>query len=131
MVFLSTCDGVDFHFALLTEFELQPETNQKSKFLNCTVFRLHGNMKQEDRAKAFQGFKTEKSALLLSTDVAARGLDFPRVRCIVQYDSPGEASEYVHRYSFLSVILFYKSCNRGGLIRLTEELLHYNFARDS
>ncbi|XP_078179178.1 P-loop containing nucleoside triphosphate hydrolases superfamily protein [Carex rostrata] len=97
VVFLSTCDGVDFHYTLLNEFKLQPETNQTSKFLNCKVFRLHGNMKQEDRAKAFQGFKTEKSALLLSTDVAARGLDFPRVRCILQYDSPGEASEYVHR----------------------------------
>ncbi|KAJ3687718.1 hypothetical protein LUZ61_016882 [Rhynchospora tenuis] len=97
VVFLSTCDGVDFHHALLTEFELQVETNRILKFLNCTVLRLHGNMKQEDRAKAFQGFKTEKSALLLSTDVAARGLDFPKVRCIIQYDSPGEASEYVHR----------------------------------
>jgi ATP-dependent RNA helicase DDX31/DBP7 len=107
VVFLSTCDGVDFHYALLTEFELQPETNHISKFLNGTVFRLHGNMKQDDRAKAFQGFKTEKSALLLSTDVAARGLDFPRVRCIIQYDSPGDASEYVHRYSFLYIIFYY------------------------
>lgn len=46
----------------------------------------------------FQSFKTEKSALLLSTDVAARGLDIPKVKCIIQYDSPGEATEYVHRY---------------------------------
>jgi ATP-dependent RNA helicase DDX31/DBP7 len=55
-------------------------------------------MKQEDRRNTFQAFKTEKSALLLSTDIAARGLDFPKVRCIVQYDSPGEATEYVHRF---------------------------------
>lgn len=60
-------------------------------------------MDHDDRRAAFQGFKSEKSALLLCTDVAARGLDFPKVRCIIQYDSPGEASEYVHRYSeFLS-----------------------------
>ena len=39
----------------------------------------------------------ERSALLLSMDVAARGLDFLKVRCINQYDSPGEATEYVHR----------------------------------
>ncbi|KAH9702929.1 DEAD-box ATP-dependent RNA helicase 17 [Citrus sinensis] len=59
--------------------------------------RLHGNMKQEDRITTFGAFKIEKKALLLSTDVAARGLDFPKVKCIIQYDSAGEATEYVHR----------------------------------
>lgn len=86
---------------LLSEFqwgsEMHSEANQKQKFLGCKVFHLHGNMEHEDRGKAFQGFISEKSALLLCTDVAARGLDFPKVRCIIQYDSPGEASEYVHR----------------------------------
>ncbi|XP_020097579.1 DEAD-box ATP-dependent RNA helicase 17 isoform X1 [Ananas comosus] len=101
VVFLSTCDAVDFHYMLLSEFqwgsEMHSEANQKQKFLGCKVFHLHGNMKHEDRGKAFEGFISEKSALLLCTDVAARGLDFPKVRCIIQYDSPGEASEYVHR----------------------------------
>jgi ATP-dependent RNA helicase DDX31/DBP7 len=55
-------------------------------------------MDQDDRKKSFLGFSSEKSAILVSTDVAARGLDFPKVKCIIQYDSPGEASEYVHRY---------------------------------
>ncbi|KAK4396816.1 DEAD-box ATP-dependent RNA helicase 17 [Sesamum angolense] len=50
-----------------------------------------------EREASQKTFKTEKSALLLSTDVSARGLDFPKVRCIIQYDSPGEATEYVHR----------------------------------
>lgn len=66
-------------------------------FLKCKIFRLHGSMKPEDRRTTFQAFKTEKLALLLSTDIAARGLDFPKVRCIIQYDPPGEAIEYVHR----------------------------------
>lgn len=51
----------------------------------------------DSRRANFQNFKLEKSALLLCTDVAARGLDFPQVKCIIQYDSPGEATEYVHR----------------------------------
>lgn len=101
MVFLSTCDAVDFHYFLLSEFHWSPnpqmEENQKYKFVGCRAFHLHGNMGRDDRMAAFQGFKSEKSALLLCTDVAARGLDFPKVRCIIQYDSPGEASEYVHR----------------------------------
>jgi len=54
-------------------------------------------MEQDDRKKSFLGFGSEKSAILVSTDVAARGLDFPKVKYIIQYDSPGEASEYVHR----------------------------------
>lgn len=102
MVFFSTCDAVDFHYSLVSEFHLSPnsasELEVTEMFLRCKTFRLHGNMKQEDRRNTFQAFKTEKLALLLSTDVAARGLDFPKVRCIIQYDSPGEATEYVHRF---------------------------------
>ncbi|KAI4379960.1 hypothetical protein MLD38_006196 [Melastoma candidum] len=101
VVFFSTCDAVDFHYNLLKGFRWSPSSQKdeanKNMFLSCKSFRLHGNMKQEDRRSTFQSFKVEKSALLLSTDVAARGLDFPKVNCIIQYDSPGEATEYVHR----------------------------------
>ncbi|QHO57589.1 hypothetical protein HN51_012146 [Arachis hypogaea] len=101
VVFFSTCDAVDFHHSLLSEFHFSTDPQTKERviqmFLGCQTFRLHGNMEHEDRRSTFQAFKTEKSALLLSTDVSARGLDFPKVRCIIQYDSPGEATEYVHR----------------------------------
>ncbi|KAK8939055.1 DEAD-box ATP-dependent RNA helicase 17 [Platanthera zijinensis] len=101
VVFLSTCDAVDFHYFLLKEFKwsVNPyqSKDQREMFLTCSVFRLHGNMEREDRKAAFQGFKKVKSAMLLCTDIAARGLDLPKVTCIIQYDSPGEASEYVHR----------------------------------
>lgn len=101
VLFFSTCDAVDFHYSLLSEFQFSSYSQTEGVqqvFLGCKTFRLHGNMQQEDRRTSFQAFKTEKSALLLSTDVSARGLDFPKVRCIIQYDSPGEATEYVHRY---------------------------------
>lgn len=101
VVFFSTCDAVDFHYALINEFKWSPSSLQEvkeQKFVSCTTFHLHGNMEHDNRRKAFQGFNVEKKALLLCTDVAARGLDIPKVRCIIQYDSPGEASEYVHRY---------------------------------
>lgn len=101
VVFLSTCDSVDFHHTVLTQLEWSPgsqlDMDKKQKFLSCKVFRLHGNMEQDDRKKSFLGFGSEKSAILVSTDIAARGLDFPKVKYIIQYDSPGEASEYVHR----------------------------------
>ncbi|KAJ1298220.1 hypothetical protein BS78_01G437100 [Paspalum vaginatum] len=101
VVFLSTCDSVDFHHTVLSQLEWssgpQLDMDKKKKFLGCKVFRLHGNMEQDDRKKSFLGFGSEKSAILVSTDIAARGLDFPKVKYIIQYDSPGEASEYVHR----------------------------------
>ncbi|KAL8141770.1 hypothetical protein V2J09_014802 [Rumex salicifolius] len=99
VVFFSTCDAVDFHYTLISQFLWPPNSAADSRklFLGCKTFRLHGSMKQDDRRSTFQTFKTENSAILLSTDVAARGLDFPKVRCIIQYDSPGEATEYVHR----------------------------------
>ncbi|KAL3332453.1 hypothetical protein AABB24_032829 [Solanum stoloniferum] len=101
VVFFSTCDAVDFHYSLVSGFQWlsrqHSDTDVKQLFLKCNTLRLHGNMNHEDRRTTFHAFKTEKSALLLSTDVAARGLDFPKVRCIIQYDPPGEATEYVHR----------------------------------
>ncbi|KAK4355754.1 hypothetical protein RND71_024725 [Anisodus tanguticus] len=101
VVFFSTCDAVDFHYSLVSGFQwhshLQSDIEGKQLFLNCNTLRLHGNMNHEDRRTTFNAFKTGKTALLLSTDVAARGLDFPKVRCIIQYDPPGEATEYVHR----------------------------------
>ncbi|KMZ64347.1 ATP dependent RNA helicase [Zostera marina] len=101
VVFFSTCDSVDFHYSLLSQFCWSPdsrvEEKEKKTFVGCKSFRLHGNMEHIDRRTTFQEFNSEKSALLLCTDVAARGLDIPRVRCIIQYDSPGEATEYVHR----------------------------------
>lgn len=101
VVFFATRDTVDFHYSLLNEFrellKSQSQEEVRPMFLSCKIFRLHGEMEHVDRRTSFQSFRTEKSALLLSTDVAARGLDFPKVRCIIQYDPPGEATEYVHR----------------------------------
>lgn len=101
VVFFSTRDTVDFHYAMANKFHWlsgsSTETGSQQIFLNCKVFRLHGEMENADRRTAFQEFKTAKSALLMCTDIAARGLDFPKVRCIIQYDPPGEATEYVHR----------------------------------
>ncbi|XP_027173342.1 DEAD-box ATP-dependent RNA helicase 17 isoform X2 [Coffea eugenioides] len=101
VVFFSTCDAVDFHYSLATDFQWPPNSQMEAEFrqmfLGCKIFRSHGKMDNEKRRATFQAFKSEKSALLLSTDVAARGLDFPKVRYIIQYDSPGEAAEYVHR----------------------------------
>ena len=58
---------------------------------------LHGKQKQPTRLSIFQKFSSSKSALLVCTDVAARGLDFPSVDWVVQLDCPEDADTYIHR----------------------------------
>jgi superfamily II DNA/RNA helicase len=65
--------------------------------LSVPVLILHGDMGQADRMKCFYSFNHSKGGILVTTDVAARGLDFPDVGWIVQYDAPGDTSDYVHR----------------------------------
>lgn len=48
-------------------------------------------------AESMSKFHASESGVLLSTDVAARGLDFPAVTHILQYDAPGDVPEYVQR----------------------------------
>jgi len=59
--------------------------------------KLHGNMKQGERLSVFQEFRGSDSGVLLSTDVAARGLDLPQVDWICQFTAPISVSDYVHR----------------------------------
>ena len=55
------------------------------------------NARCRQRLKALDSFKNGKTSILLATDVAARGLDIPGVRCVVQYQLPDTSETYVHR----------------------------------
>lgn len=61
------------------------------------VYRLHGNVPQRMRSDTLAAFSAATEGILICTDVAARGLDIPRVDWIVQYDPPCESSDYIHR----------------------------------
>ena len=58
---------------------------------------LHGDMKQEQRDRVMQGFRTGKTEILVATDVAARGIDVDEVEAVFNYDLPQEDDYYVHR----------------------------------
>ncbi|XP_005749232.1 probable ATP-dependent RNA helicase DDX31 isoform X2 [Pundamilia nyererei] len=94
IVFISSCEAVEFLHSLFTAVLSRPSANHKPPL---RFLRLHGNMKQEDRTEAFQQFSASQSGVLLCTDVAARGLDLPQVTWIIQYTPPTAAAEYVHR----------------------------------
>ena len=57
----------------------------------------HGGMEQEVRERALYKFRCGSSNVLISTDLAARGLDIPEVRHIIHYHLPGSEEGYIHR----------------------------------
>ncbi|WP_271169697.1 DEAD/DEAH box helicase [Hansschlegelia plantiphila] len=61
------------------------------------VAALHGDLDQRARMAALDSFKTGEVALLVASDVAARGLDIPDVSHVINYDIPIHAEDYVHR----------------------------------
>lgn len=61
------------------------------------VATLTANQRQTERQKALTDFRLGRVKLLLSTDVAARGLDIAKLPAVVNYDLPGTAIIYTHR----------------------------------
>ncbi|OAD07363.1 CCHC-type zinc finger transcription factor [Mucor lusitanicus CBS 277.49] len=58
---------------------------------------IHGGKTQEEREYAIQSFKDYKKDVLVATDVASKGLDFPEIKHVINYDMPKEIEDYVHR----------------------------------
>ncbi|RDX74830.1 DEAD-box ATP-dependent RNA helicase 37, partial [Mucuna pruriens] len=58
---------------------------------------IHGDRTQQERELALRSFKTGNTPILVATDVAARGLDIPRVAHVVNFDLPNDIDDYVHR----------------------------------
>lgn len=58
---------------------------------------LHGDLTQEERNTALDGFREGKQRLMIATDVSARGIDIPDVTHVINYDLPDQADNYVHR----------------------------------
>jgi ATP-independent RNA helicase DbpA len=58
---------------------------------------FHGGLEQEDRSKALVKFRNGTHKLLLTTDLASRGLDIPEIECVVHYQLPSVESAFIHR----------------------------------
>lgn len=124
LVFMATQDMVDFHYDVmvevltqkrpdsddekdsededeenLSESESEPEDKSTDIILlpKVSFFKLHGKMTQIERSSVFKEFRAAKSAVLLCTDVVARGIDVPSVDLVIQYHAPQILADYVHR----------------------------------
>lgn len=61
------------------------------------IFEIHAKLPQERRTRAAEAFKKAESALLFTSDVTARGMDFPNVTHVIQVGQPDTRETYIHR----------------------------------
>ncbi|EDW84311.1 uncharacterized protein Dwil_GK14071, isoform A [Drosophila willistoni] len=84
LIFVETKKGADS----LEEFLYQ---------CNHPVTSIHGDRTQKEREEALRCFRSGDCPILVATAVAARGLDIPHVKHVINFDLPSDVEEYVHR----------------------------------
>jgi ATP-dependent RNA helicase DDX55/SPB4 len=88
IVFFSTCFAVKY-FSRVLQAVLPP---------GFSLVALHGKLEPAVRERNFAKFLSATSpTILLTTDVAARGLDIPQVDLVVQIDPPSDTKNFIHR----------------------------------
>ncbi len=58
---------------------------------------IHGGLRQGERDSVMRGFRQGDPKVLVATNVAARGLDIPSIKCVINFDMPDNVEDYVHR----------------------------------
>ncbi|CAH2237482.1 jg12815 [Pararge aegeria aegeria] len=112
--------------------ETKKGADQLEEFLDADgypVTSIHGDRTQREREEALRRFRTGQTPILVATAVAARGLDIPHVRHVINFDLPSDVEEYVHRIGRTGrmgnlgvATSFFNDSNRG-LARDLVELL--------
>ncbi|XP_056235437.1 probable ATP-dependent RNA helicase DDX10 [Seriola aureovittata] len=86
IVFFACCKEVQYLFRACCR--LRP---------GMPILALHGKQQQMKRVEVYNDFLRKQNAVLFATDIAARGLDFPAVNWVLQFDCPEDADTYIHR----------------------------------
>ncbi|PJF17939.1 hypothetical protein PSACC_02256 [Paramicrosporidium saccamoebae] len=91
IVYFGTCAAVEYFGRVLP---LLP-----AKLLQDVpkICALHGKMDHKKRQRIYQDYITSERAVLICTDLAARGLDFADVELVLQYEAPQDPTTFVHR----------------------------------
>jgi ATP-dependent RNA helicase DDX21 len=58
---------------------------------------LHGDVRQQEREAVYRDFKAGRITIVVATNVAARGLDFPDIQLVIQTEPPREVESFIHR----------------------------------
>lgn len=69
--------------------------NLKARDFNVCL--IHGDLDQNERTKVIASFKRKEFPILVATDVAARGLDIPHIKTVINYDVARDINTHTHR----------------------------------
>jgi ATP-dependent RNA helicase RhlE len=89
----------DWHQVLVFT-RMKHGANRLTEYLNeagITAMAIHGNKSQTARTKALADFKRGDLAVLVATDIAARGIDIDQLPHVVNFELPNVPEDYVHR----------------------------------
>uniref|UniRef100_A0A182NSC9 RNA helicase n=1 Tax=Anopheles dirus TaxID=7168 RepID=A0A182NSC9_9DIPT len=127
-------DGDDENCLTLIFVETKKAADSLEEFLyshQYPVTSIHGDRTQAEREEALRLFRCGRCPILVATAVAARGLDIPNVKQVINFDLPAEVEEYVHRIgrtgrmgNLGTATSFFNEKNRNvanGLVRLLAE----------
>ena len=116
--------------------EMKKSVDKLERFLlnrDYNVIGIHGDKIQTERQKAIKKFSTGEIPILVATDVASRGLDFPNVSYVFNYDMPKNIEDYIHRIGRTGrvgnkgkAISFYNNNNKQIGFDLVKELKKAN-----
>lgn len=96
IIFLSTCAAVDYFQHVLPS--ILPSPNHQP----FTLIPLHGKHPAKARVKNLAAFTDSSTpSILLTTDVAARGLDIPQTDLVIQIDPPSDPKVFLHRCGYV------------------------------
>lgn len=123
IVFMATCKQVKYVHEIFSK--LRP---------GVTMLALYGTLHQDRRMAIYDEFCRKSAAVLVATDLAARGLDFPTVHWSIQLDAPENRNEYLHRAGRTarhksngeSLLILLPSEEEAMLKELTEGHIHVN-----
>lgn len=101
IIFLSTCAAVDYFQHVLSPILSSPDLQY------LKLIPLHGKHPAKARIKNLAAFaNASMPSILLTTDVAARGLDIPQVDLVIQVDPPSDPKTFLHRCGYVYLRIF-------------------------
>ncbi|KAI0914919.1 DEAD-domain-containing protein [Ustulina deusta] len=91
IVFFSNTASVQY------AYEIFRRTRSFSRHNGTEMYEIHSKLTQSSRTRSADYFRKATSAVLFSSDVTARGMDFPNVTDVIQIGLPPDRDQYIHR----------------------------------
>ncbi|KZF25154.1 DEAD-domain-containing protein [Xylona heveae TC161] len=95
MVFFESTSELQLAYKVFQR--VQRSAEYKKKFGRTQLLEIHARLSQGQRTRAANDFRHAESAVLFTTNVTARGMDFPNVTHVIQMFLPSQREQYIHR----------------------------------